>query len=71
MCKQLPKIKNYKKPKKLNYLKNKYKPLKDKYTGEYIQIDVKFVPLECIGFKSNYERYYQITAIGLYSRKKY
>ena len=25
------------------------------------------VPLECIGFKSHYEHYYQITAIDLYS----
>lgn len=31
---------------------------------------IKYVPLECIGFKSNYERYYQITAIDLYSRKR-
>ena len=28
------------------------------------------MPLECIGFKSNYQRYYQITAIDLYSRKR-
>ena len=63
-------MKNYKKPKKLNYPKSKYKPLKGKYPGEYVQIDVKFVHIECIGFKSNYERYYQITAIDLYSRKR-
>ena len=30
----------------------------------------KYVPLECIGFKSHYEHYYQITAIDLYSRKR-
>ena len=35
-----------------------------------VEIDVKFVPIECIGFKSNYDRYYQITAIDLYSRKR-
>ena len=32
--------------------------------------DVKYVPLESIGFKSNYDRYYQITAIDLYSQKR-
>ena len=31
---------------------------------------MKYVPLECIGFKSNYGRYYPITAIDLYSRKR-
>lgn len=31
---------------------------------------IKYALLECIGFKSNYERYYQITAIDLYSRKR-
>lgn len=28
------------------------------------------MPVECIGFQSNYDRYYQITAIDLYSRKR-
>ena len=28
----------------------------------FVEIDVKYVPLECIGFKSHYEHYYQITA---------
>ena len=40
------------------------------YPGEYVEIDVKYVPLESIGFKSNYDRYYQITAIDLYSLKR-
>ena len=31
---------------------------------------LKYVPVECIGFQSNYDRYYQITAIDLYSRKR-
>lgn len=70
MCKQIKKFKNYEKPKKISYPKSKYKPLKGTYPGEYVEIDVKYVPLECIGFKSNYERYYQITAIDLYSRKR-
>ena len=36
-----------------------------------VQIDVKYVPNECIGFASNHSRYYQITAIDEYSRKRY
>lgn len=70
MSKQLKKLKSYEKPKKINYPKSKYEPLKGNYPGEYVEIDVKYVPLKCIGFKSNYERYYQITAIDLYSRKR-
>lgn len=70
MCKQIKKIKNYEKPKRISYPKSKYKPLRACYPGEFVQIDVKYVPLECIGFKSNHERYYQITAIDLYSRKR-
>ncbi|MFM1539298.1 hypothetical protein, partial [Helcococcus bovis] len=64
------KFKNYEKSKKISYPKSKYKPLKGTYPGEYVEIDVNYVPFECIGFKSNYERYYQITAIDLYSRKR-
>lgn len=70
MCKQLKKLKSYEKPKKISYPKSKYKPLKGSYPGEYVEIDVKYVPNECIGFKSDHERYYQITAIDLYSRKR-
>ena len=70
MCKQLKKLKEYVKPKKISYPKSKYKPLKGRYPGEFVEIDVKYVPLKCIGFRSSYERYYQITAIDLYSRKR-
>lgn len=70
MCKQIRKQKSYEKAKRISYPKSKYKALKGKYPGEYVEIDVKYVPNECIGFKSNYERYYQITAIDLYSRKR-
>lgn len=70
MCKQIRKQKSYEKAKRISYPKSKYKALKGTYLGEYVEIDVKYVPNECIGFKSNYERYYQITAIDLYSRKR-
>lgn len=70
MCKQIRKQKSYEKAKRISYPKSKYKALKGTYPGEYVEIDVKYVPNECIGFKNNYERYYQITAIDLYSRKR-
>lgn len=70
MCKQIRKFKEYRKPKRVSYPKSKYEPLKGTYPGEYVEIDVKYVPPECIGFQSEYARYYQITAIDLYSRKR-
>lgn len=50
--------------------KDRYTKLKATFPGEYIEIDVKYVPKGCIGFDTNVERYYQITAIDLYSRKR-
>ncbi len=70
MCKQLKKLRSYEKQEKIRYPKSRYEPLKGTYPGEFVQIDVKYVPLECIGFKSSYQRYYQITAIDLYSGKR-
>lgn len=58
------------KKKPVKYPKSRFKPLKGEYPGQFVEIDVKYVPIECIGFKSNYSRYYQITAIDLYTRKR-
>lgn len=41
------------------------------FPGEKVQIDIKYVPRECIAFDSHGIRYYQITAIDEYSRKRY
>jgi transposase InsO family protein len=54
-----------------NYPKTRYQKATATYPGERVQIDVKYVPNECIGFASNHSRYYQITAIDEYSRKRY
>ena len=69
MCKQIRK--RYKKtsPKK-NYPKSTWKAQEVTYPGEKVQIDIKYVPLECIGFNSHGIRYYQITAIDEYSRRR-
>ena len=57
--------------KRKSYPKSNYQRNTATYPGERVQIDVKYVPNECIGFSSNHSRYYQITAIDEYSRKRY
>ena len=44
-----------------------------RYPGEKIQIDVKYVPMECMSpeLVERKERYYQYTAIDEYTRKRY
>lgn len=71
MCRQIRKLKLNVTHKRKSYPKSKYLKNTATYPGERVQIDVKFVPRECIGFSSNHNRYYQITAIDEYSRKRY
>ena len=46
---------------------------KAEYPGERVQIDVKFVPMECLSkeLKEQGERYFQYTAIDEYTRLRY
>ena len=72
MCRQIRKMKlNRAEDKVKSYPKSNYKKEAATYPGERVQIDVKYVPVECIGFSSSNSRYYQITAIDEYSRKRY
>lgn len=71
MSRQIRKMKLNKTKKRKSYPKSKYKKPSASYPGERVQIDVKYVPNECIGFASYHSRYYQITAIDEYSRKRY
>lgn len=70
MCRQIRKmdLKEALKP-KISYRKKKSKP-QYTYPGQLVQIDVKYVPVHSIGFRSHHSRYYQITAIDAYSRKR-
>lgn len=70
MCNQIRKLKVEIKKIRKNFSKSNWKPDKVTYPGEKVQIDIKYVPLECIGFDSYGKRYYQITAIDEYSRKR-
>ena len=71
MCRQIRKMKLNAPKKRKRYPKSTYNRPIATYPGERVQIDVKYVPNECIGFASYHSRYYQITAIDEYSRKRY
>ncbi|HHW31062.1 MAG TPA: transposase [Clostridiaceae bacterium] len=71
MCRQIKKMQLSETKKHRSYTKTRYQKATAIYPGERVQIDVKYVPNECIGFASKHSRYYQITAIDEYSRKRY
>ncbi len=71
MCRQIRKMKLKTPRRRKSYPKSNYRKNIATYPGERVQIDVKYVPNECIGFASYHSRYYQITAIDEYSRKRY
>lgn len=52
------------------YPKSKYKKLEASYPGQYVQLDIKYVPMECLEKEVANKRYYQITAVDIYSRKR-
>ena len=70
LCRQIRKMKLNVIKKRKSYPKAVHKQ-PQLFTGERVQIDVKYVPNECIGFSSYHSRYYQITAIDEYSRKRH
>lgn len=73
MKKQILKLQlkdNTVKQKKRINAKKKRDKLEVKFPGQYVQMDIKYVPRECLSFDTKGKRYYQITAIDLYSRKR-
>jgi len=61
-------LKPLKSRKRTSYVK--YESVEGKYPGDKVQIDIKYVPKECILFENYGKKYYQITAIDEYSRKR-
>lgn len=69
MCRQIRKNR-YRKPAIRRKSYTKYIRMDGRFPGEKVQVDIKYVPDECIRFQSYGCRYYQITAIDEYSRKR-
>lgn len=69
MCRQI-RQQGYRVEKRKRKSYTRYENLQGQYPGEKVQIDIKYVPTECIRFPSYGQRYYQITAIDEYSRKR-
>jgi len=70
MCKIIRKMKDNAKEKLKKLHKRKKKIEQAKYPGERVQIDIKYVPEECIKFGTRDQKYYQITALDEYTRKR-
>lgn len=69
MCRQIRKY-GYQKPSIKRKSYTKYESINGEYPGDKVQIDIKYVPQECIRFPSYGQQYYQITGIDEYSRKR-
>lgn len=69
MCRQI-RNSGYRKPAIHRKSYTKYNGMDGRYPGEKVQVDIKYVPNECIRFPCYGDRYYQITAIDEYSRKR-
>lgn len=69
MCRQIRK-KGYRVPtiRKKSY--TKYTQIDGTYPGDKVQVDIKYIPEECIRFPTYGARYYQITGIDEHTRKR-
>ena len=47
-----------------------YQAVNGEFVGDKVQIDIKYIPQHCIEFPSYGKKYYQITAIDEFSRKR-
>lgn len=68
MVKQINKIPKEKRKYRKGY--TKHEEIRGQYPGDKVQVDIKYVPKECIMFDTMDKKYYQITAIDEYSRKR-
>ena len=69
MCRQI-RVKEYKNVEKRRKSHTKYIKLDGKYPADKVQVDIKYVPQECITSPAYGYKYYQITAIDEFSRKR-
>lgn len=68
LVKQISKLPKEKIKRKSGY--TKHEEIRGKYPGDKVQVDIKYVPRECLKFDTQDKKYYQITAIDEYSRKR-
>jgi hypothetical protein len=69
MCRQIRK-RGYRKPAIHKKSYTRYTKLDGKYPGDKVQIDIKYVPSDYIRFPTYGDKYYQITAIDEFNRKR-
>ena len=69
MCRQI-RQKGFRKVQGQRKSYTRHEGLDGKFPGDKVQIDIKYVPKECIRFPSYGLQYYQITAIDEFSRKR-
>ena len=69
MCRQI-RQKGYRKVQGHRKSYTHHEGIDGKFPGDKVQIDIKYVPKECIRFPSYGLQYYQITAIDEFSRKR-
>lgn len=70
MCVQIRKMKIVTNKTKIITRNRKHKEVRGAFPGDKVQVDIKYVPQECIAFNSYGKRYYQITAIDEFTRKR-
>lgn len=68
MIKQISKIPKEKVKSRKGY--TKHEEIRGEYPGDKVQVDIKYVPNECLMFDTMDKKYYQITAIDEFSRKR-
>ena len=68
MVKQISKMPKEKRKYRKGY--TRHEEIKGRYPGDKVQVDIKYVPKDCLVFDTQDKKYYQITAIDEYSRKR-
>ena len=68
MVKQISKMPKEKRKYRKGY--TKHEEIRGRYPGDKVQVDIKYVPKESLMFDTQDKKYYQITAIDEYSRKR-
>ena len=69
MCRQVRK-KGYRAPTIRKKSHRKYSQLDGTYPGDKVQVDIKYIPEECIRFPTYGARYYRITGVHEHTRKR-